>query len=243
MHGPLRVANPLCVGIVVMAAVASYPYGSSRDGVTPPVTNQMTSTVLADGGELPVFAEWIAHGSGCHATSTAAGDVSMERITTGGPKSDVYVVRFHLDQLQLTTAGRPLNEPLDFAKECAIRIQVIPPAGKRIQSLYAQTSVVSVKAVGTKLTLAGTLKIGAQALGQKIVIRPAGTAHAGEEAFVIFPGSLPEEAFPVLRCEENKLAGFDFTWIAERKEVSDAVFVEVADSKILDMVVELEDCD
>ena len=120
---------------------------------------------------------------------------------------------------------------------------MIPPAGKRIQSLYAQTSVVSVKSAGTKLTLAGTLKIGVQVLGQEIVIRPAGTAHAGEEAFMLFPGSLPEEAFPVLRCEENKLAGFDFTWIADRQEVSDAVFVEVAGSKILDMVVELDDCD
>ena len=243
MHIPLRVANLWRIGIVVVAAAVSYPYGLSRDATNAPETTQLPPSVLPDGGEVPVFAEWIAHGSGCHATSIAAGDVSMERIVYGVTKNDVHVVRFHLDQLQLTSAGRAPNAPLDFAKECAIRVQVIPPAGKRIRALYAQTSVVSVKSAGTKLTLAGTLKIGVQVLGQKIVIQQAGNVDAAEEAFVLFPGSVPEQAFPLLRCEENKLAGFDFTWIAERHNAIDAVFVEVADAKVLDLVAELEECD
>jgi len=237
-----QVARLWPMGVVIVVAAISYPYGSSFNSIVLPVDPRAARGTVPESGEVPVFAEWIALGSGCHAKSNEAGDVSMERIANTGAKNDVYVVRFHLDQYQLTSAGRPPNEPLNFAKECAIRVQVLPPPGKRIRSLYANTSVVSVKSAGTKLTLAGTLKIGAQTLGQKIVIRQAGTASAAEEAFVLFPGAEPDEVFPALSCEENKLAGFDFTWIAERHDNTDAIFVEVAADKVLDMVAELEDC-
>lgn len=233
------------IGFVMVVAMASYPHGvrwnstellvlSPRSAITPQFP-QITP-------QAPVFAEWIAHGSGCHAKSNQAGDVVMERIAQRAGVNDVHTVRFHLDQLQLTSAGRDSNAPRDFAIECALRVQVIPPAGKRIKLLRAQTSVVSVKSVGTKLTLAGTLKIGAQTLGQKIDIQPAGQKFAGNVFFDLAPGSEIDQSFPRLACGEPKLGGFDFTWIAERNAMTDEIFVEVSDDKVLEMVAELEDC-
>ena len=241
MHCQLRMFGLSAIGFVALVAAASYPYGTPYDGeyrcVLP--TPQEPAPPAP---ETPIFAEWIAHGSGCHAKSNMTGDVTMERVREQTGKNDIHIVRFHLDQLQLTSARMPPNTPLDFAKECAIRVQVIPPAGKRIKNLLAKTSVVSVKSAGTKLTMAGTLKIGAQTLDQKIVIQPATSPNAGEELFELAPGSTPEQSFPNLNCSEPKLGGFDFTWIAERRASTDQVFVEVSDAKVLEMVVEMEDC-
>lgn len=241
----VRANSLFAMGFVAAVAVASYPHGASFRSTSrfdmpapqePPPKNLQTTP------EGPIFAEWIAQGSGCHAKSNNTGDVSMERIAGGAGKNDFHMVRFHLDQLQLASARMPPNTPLDFAKECSIRVQVMPPAGKRIKSLRAHTSVVSVKSAGTKLTLAGTLRIGAQVLGQKIVIQQATSEYAGEETFELAPGAAPDQSFPSLHCSEPKLGGFDFTWIAERHETTDKVFVEVSDDKVLEMVVELEDC-
>ncbi len=241
MHCDLGTNRLLALGFVAVVGTVAYPHGRPFDAeyrfALP--TPLEPAPVF---GETPIFAEWIAQGSGCHAKSDKAGDVTMERLPGPTDKNGIHVVRFHLDQLQLTTARMPLNTPLDFAKECAIRVQVIPPAGKRIKNLFAKTSVVSVKSAGTRLTLAGTLKIGVQTLGQKIVIQQATSPQAGEETFELAPGSTPEQSFPSLSCGEPKLGGFDFTWIAERRVLTDHVFVEVGDAKVLEMVVEVEDC-
>lgn len=241
MHRHLRTNGLWAIGFVMAVGAASYPHGmqfASTHRFALPAPQKPTPAPP----ETPIFAEWIAQGSGCHAKSNKTGDVTMERVPEDPGKNGIHIVRFHLDQLQLTSARMPPKAPLDFAKECAIRVQVIPPAGKRIKNLLAKTSVVSVKSAGTKLTLAGTLKIGVQILGQKIVIQQATSQQAGEEAFELAPGSTPEQSFPGLNCSEPKLGGFDFTWIAERRETTDQVFVEVSDDKVLEMVVEVEDC-
>lgn len=241
MHCHSKPGILVTLGLVVIAAGASYPGRgplTSSNQLAPPATQTERQTAV----ETPIFAEWIAHGSGCRAKSNMAGDVFMERVAQGIQNHDRYAVRFHLDQLQLTSAGRAPDEPRDFAKECAIRVQLMPPAGKRIKGLRAKTSVLSAKSAGTKLTVAGTLKIGAQTLEQRIVIQPSGNTQAGYEEFDLAPGSGPEHAFPQLQCGEPKLGGFDFTWIAERKAMTDGVFVTVSDDKVLEMVVDLEDC-
>ncbi len=241
MHCHSKPGILVTVGLVAIAAGASYPGRgpfTSGNQLAPPTTPPEAPKAA----ETPIFAEWIAHGSGCRAKSNMAGDVFMERIAQGAQSQDRYAVRFHLDQLQLSSAGRAPDAPRDFAKECAIRVQLMPPAGKRIKGLRATTSVLSIKSAGTKLTLAGTLKIGLQTLNQRIVVEPVGSIQAGYEAFDLAPGSRAEQAFPQLQCGEPKLGGFDFTWIAERNVKTDDVFVMVSDDKVLEMVVDLEDC-
>jgi hypothetical protein len=245
MNCQLRANSLFAIGLVAAAGATAYPYGTrfesiSRFALPPPMEPLLQIPQIPSA--TPIFAEWIAHGSGCRARSNTRGDVTMERVAEVAGQKNIHTVRFHLDQLQLSSARMPPNTPLDFAKECAIRVQVMPPAGKRIKSLFAKTSVVSVKSVGTKLTLAGTLKIGALVLGQRIVIHQATAQQAGEEPFELAPGSTPDQSFPSLNCSEPKLGGFDFTWIAERRATTDHVFVEVSDAKVLELAVELEDC-
>lgn len=193
--------------------------------------------------EQPVFRDWIAFGSGCRARSDEPGDVTMERATVESGGRVVHRARFHLDQYRLTSADPPPGDPLDFARECAIRIQLGPPPGMRIARVTARTGLVSSKSEGVKLTLLAELKIGVALLGRKLTVHEAGVAHDGwKQVLRLVPGTKPDERLPELACAEGKLVGFDSTWIAERTAPTDEVSVELSGTHVLDIDAELAGC-
>lgn len=189
-----------------------------------------------------VFREWVAFGSGCRARSGEPGDVTMERRTLRSGGRVIHRARFHLDHYRLTTEDRPDGEPLDFARECAIRVQLVPPPGERIARVTARTRVASTKSESARLTVLGELKLGPASLGRKLVVHGPGEALDGrEDVFRLAPGA--EEAFPRLACAQSKLVGFDATWLAERPAAADQVFVELSGDRVLDLDAELSDCE
>ena len=227
----------------VLLVSATFLLARSFTEVRSPGPSTGSADVPPSGTDARLFFEWVAHGSGCHAMSSNPGDVAMEILPVQEEGGGVHVARFHLDHYKLASAGRPPEAPLKFARECALRLQVGPPSGKRIKSVKAKTGVVSSKSRDTKLTLAGVLKIGAQTIGEEIVVYEAGADHEHEEnALSLAPGKKPEESFPALECMEKKLVGFDYTWIVERRGRSDEVLVELSGERVLDLIVELEDC-
>ena len=194
----------------------------------------------APGAEAEVFQEWLAFGSGCRSRSTEPGDVTMRRELIERDGQRVHAARFTLDRYRLTGEGRPDDAPPAFARECAIRVQVATPPGKRIRRAIATTGVVSSKSPQAKLVLSGTLKLGMATLGKKLVAYDAGSAHGDkEDTFLLTPD---EGALPQLGCGEHKLLGFDFTWIAERRDGTDQVSAQLSGGRELLLEVELEDC-
>jgi hypothetical protein len=81
---------------------------------------------------LPLVREWFALGSGRRAKSDMPGDVTMDVVAGNSTQSNRHQYTFHLDQFRLTSARRLSDAPVRFAKECAIRLAVQPPKGKRI---------------------------------------------------------------------------------------------------------------
>lgn len=189
-----------------------------------------------------VFRDWIALGSGCRGRFDMDGDVTLERMTVPGAR-DIHRVQLRFARFRLSTAEREPDEPLNFARECAVRIQLGPPPGKRIQRVTARTGVASTKSKGAKLILLGNLELGAVTIGRKLLVYEPGTEHgAKEDSFDLASGSKPEEVLPPLSCGEGKIVGFDYTWIAERKAATDEVSVELSGDQVLELDAELSDC-
>lgn len=229
---------------VVPSAPAPTPPAAAEPSARPPEPEPGPEPDGNTGEAAPVFREWLAFGSGCRARSTQPGDVTMERFTLDSGSKVVHRARFHLDRYELTTMDRTDEQPLDFARECAVRVQLVPPAGKRIAGVTARTRVVSTKSESTRLTILGELKLGAASIGRKLLVYEAGAEQvAREDVLRLAPGASPEEAMPEVACGAGKLVGFDYTWIAERPAAADEAFVKLSGKRVLDIDAELADCE
>jgi len=191
----------------------------------------------------PVLNDWFALGSGCRAKSDIPGDVTKENLPADPMQPDLHRVRFHLDQLKLSSDTLGDKTPVKFARECAVRLNINPPAGKKIVSVRARTAVREDKAAPVKLTVVSELKIGKSTLGRKLAEFPAGSEVKGEARTIeLAPGKEPGQDFPALECGEPKIIGFDYTWIAERSSASDRVDATLAGDRTLDIEAVLADC-
>jgi hypothetical protein len=191
-----------------------------------------------------VFRDWIAVGSGCFATSSEPGDVTMERLTLKLRGREIHRARFHLDRFRFTEADRPKDEKVErFARECAVRVQLATPPGKRLTNATAFTRVVSTKSPGVRLTLFGQLRLGSAPIGHELIVHEdTESFHDKLEVFKMSPRAQPEEPLPPLECAEPKLLGFDYTWIAEPIGEGGELTVSLGGNKELDLDVEFSDC-
>lgn len=190
-----------------------------------------------------VFADWVALGSGCRGRFDKAGDVTMERVAGSATSSDVYKVRFRFERFRLSSGDRAAGAPLDFARECAVRVQLGPPAGKRVKNIVGRTQVISNKGADVKLTLLSELLIGSASLGRSVLVYDMGAAHrAKDDVFELAPDKASDPTLPALKCAERKVLGFDYSWIVERKTAGAEVSVELSGAQMLELEVELTDC-
>lgn len=236
--------------VVVVLAGAGGVSLRARQGALPPVQTEQAppERKLPVPVPLPddwqVFRDWIAVGSGCYATSSMPGDVTLNRITIQQGGKEIHRARFHIGGLRLTEADRPADQQAPrFGRECAIRVQLASPPGKRLAKVTAHTQVISTKSPGVRLMLSGQLRIGSTPIGHQLVI------HEGTESirdalnvFEVSPGTPPEEPLPPLVCAEPRLLGFDLTWIAEPTGEDGKLSVSLGGGKVLDLDVEFSDC-
>jgi hypothetical protein len=194
------------------------------------------------GAELPVLNTWFALGSGCRARSDAAGDVAMERLPQDPNRPNVYRVRFHLDSYQAASDALGANPPVKFARECAVRVNINPPAGMKLVDVHAATDVVEDKGAGVKLTVRNELKLGNATLGAADFVYDQGRAlFHHDDAIALKPG-LNGAPMPTLKCAEPKIIGYDYTFLAERPTAADEVHVQLSGAKTLDIEAELAPC-
>jgi hypothetical protein len=198
--------------------------------------------VTASSAQMPVLNTWFALGSGCRARSDAPGDVSMERVPQDPARPNVYRARFHLDSYQAASDALGENPPVKFARECAVRLNINPPAGMKLVNLHAATDVIEDKGPGVKLTVRDELKLGNATLGLSDFVYDQGKAlFHHDDAVSLTPGTngLP---MPALKCAEPKIIGFDYTFLVERPSAADEVHVQLNGAKTLEIEAELAPC-
>jgi hypothetical protein len=201
------------------------------------------ATAQAATTATPVLNDWFALGSGCRAKSDVPGDVVAEPLAADPARPNVHRVRFHLDSYKLASPMVTEGVGLKFARECAVRVNINPPAGKKIVKVTARTQVAVDKSAPVKLTVASELKLGKQSLAKNLSVTPEGEAVQGRlDDVYLVPGGEGAESFPTLECGEPKIIGFDYTWIAERKAQADGVNVRVGGDRALEIEAELADC-
>jgi hypothetical protein len=201
------------------------------------------SASAALASDRPVLNDWFALGSGCRARSDLPGNVEMKRLPEMGRTKNVYVAKFRFNNFSLGDERFP-EKLKQVGRECAVRLNINPPQGKRILSIRANTSVSVSKSPGHSLDLLAELKLGAESLGrdsQKIGI--SDTRHSAIRAIRLEAGQGYSTPLPQLGCEEPKIIGFDYSWIVSRGQGSSiAATVDLGAEKVLVIEAELGDC-
>ena len=164
----------------------------------------------------PVLNDWFALGSGCRAKSDLAGNVRMESLP--GESSDNYRVRFSFSDFALNTDKVDPSQK-KFGRECAIRLNINPPPGKKIVKIRAKTKVSATKESGPALDMLSELKLGTTSLGVSQRKAEQGERFSmRDEAVDLAAGVGANEQLPQLGCGEPKIIGFDYSWIVTREK-------------------------
>jgi hypothetical protein len=197
----------------------------------------------AYGVTKPVLNDWFALGSGCRAKFDLPGNVRMEGVPATQSASDTYQAKFVFKDFALTQSVAP-ESLAKFGRECAVRLNINPPAGKKIVGIKAITSVVASKEPGPQLDLLAELKLGSISLGNaQAKLSDASRVRQREEVIELQADALSKEKFPQLGCGEPKIIGFDYSWIATRSAgKSAAMRVELGKEKSLVIEAKLADC-
>lgn len=201
----------------------------------------LSTPIMAD--SKPILNDWFALGSGCRARSDLPGNVRMEVGTLSPSAADTYQAKFYFKDFALTQDVAP-TAMKRFGRECAIRLNINPPAGKKIVSLKAVTRVTASKEPGPELDLLAELKLGSMSLGNsQSKLGDASRVRQREEAIELQADAHSKESFPQLGCGEPKIIGFDYSWIATRKlDKTSALRVELGKEKSLVIEAKLADC-
>jgi hypothetical protein len=199
-------------------------------------------SAAASAVDKPVLNDWFALGSGCRAKSDLPGNVRMEHLDEEA-KSDVHKVRFHFTDfaLQATDANRALKK---FGRECAVRLNINPPPGKRLVGLRAVTKVQAAKESGPSLDILSELKLGSESLGTvQRKLADSASVRTTEEVIDLRAGAGSGEPLPQLGCSEPKIIGFDYSWIATRESGQNGkIKVALGRENTLTIEAKLEDC-
>lgn len=201
------------------------------------------SASAALASDRPVLNDWFALGSGCRARSDLPGNVEMKRLPDTGRSKGIYSAKFHFNNFSVLDDRFP-EKLKHYGRECAVRLNINPPQGKRILSIRANTAVSVTKNPGHSLDLLAELKLGAESLGrdsQRIGVND--TRKLAVRTIRFEAGQGTSTPLPPLGCGEPKIIGFDYSWIVSRGQGSSiAATVELGHEKALLIEAELGDC-
>ncbi len=201
------------------------------------------ATTHVDAAEKPVLNDWFALGSGCKAKSDLPGNVRAEILPSDPAKPNVYKVKFSFSGFELN--GDTVDKNVEqFARECAVRININPPKDKKIVEVRAVTSIQASKDLGASLDMNTELKIGSASLGAvRKTMAAAARSETFEDKIELASDGTKGTPLPALACGESKIIGFDYSWIAkrERKQIS-SLSVAVGKDKTLIIEATLAEC-
>lgn len=203
----------------------------------------VASSQVARASDKPVLNDWFALGSGCRARSDLIGDVEMKLQPYRDNHQRVYAAKFFLKNLRLSEVHKNAKAKR-FGLECAIRLNINPPPGKKIVALHARTKMNVAKNLGYELDLLAELKLGPMSLGQEA--RKFGIADVQDSKLhkvLLSAGQDSATALPQLGCGEPKIIGFDYSWVVSQIQTGNKIGpVELADDQSLLIEAALEEC-
>ncbi len=215
--------------------------------------------VIEDNGNEGVIGSWLAAGSGCQANSQQQGDVSMLSVKPGEKSDDHQRVTFELKKyrlkpLQQRQAGT--NSPnaetleskkarlLNYARECALRVNVNPPPGKRLKMATASAELELTKGQDAQLLVAASLKVGAETVTQsRYHFKNDESFRYRRQKVDLLPGGSAVEQFPEIDCNAKKIVGVDLTFLTNKKKEDIAVDARLFGPALLELEVTFEDCE
>jgi hypothetical protein len=191
--------------------------------------------------------DWSALGSGCKGgLEKRNGNVSLALKSNIPPGVNRYQLRFVLEKFKLESPV-PKSQGrtnLKFARDCAIRVAVNPPAGKKIQNVEAYTAYSLTKPRNTEMQAMTGLSIGMSTLSTVAMDFQKDETFSNLIREVrLAPGQSPEDKMPETKCGQSKLVGLDLLLLVNRPDDSVVVDMTLADNKVVDIIVDLEDCE
>ena len=194
--------------------------------------------------------DWSAMGSGCRGRISALEGAPvnvrfhLSHPTPGSPSR--YHLRFFLDKFKLESPV-PKDQGqtnLEFARDCAIRVALNPPSGKKIKYIEAQSFYTLSKSPDTEMATLASLSLGMSTLDTVRMDFPKSESFSSrQKELKLTPGPIPENSMPETKCGQSKLLGLDLLFYVNRpNELAKNSMVLTKDSKF-DIFVELEDCE
>lgn len=192
--------------------------------------------------------DWTAAGSGCRAQMKKAGDVVLESVRTENSKgSNLVVLRFKLNKYKLSSPPENPATSITFARECALRIVAQHGAPVRIKSIAARTPITYSKAADMVLQMQFLLRLDGEIVGQSLKETAPGQTIRNAEEVIVVTGKPSDEAQQLAKmdaksCGAAQMIGFDYTFIAARKQPQDSALIELAEDKQLEIALEIGSC-
>lgn len=189
--------------------------------------------------------DWSALGSGCRGQqSVSGGNVEFLLNPSKAPSLNRYQLRFVLERFRLESPVPRDQGPthLEFARDCAIRVALNPPPGKRIVDIEAVSNYRLSKEASSEMKTMAQLTLGMTTLATARLEFPLSqTLRKTQHELRLVPqrsaGDLAE-----VRCGQSKLLGLDLLFYINRSSPLAKVDMNLEDQEI-DVLVDLEDCD
>ena len=194
-----------------------------------------------------VIGQWMAAGSGCQASADKPGDVQLVSVETDPTNPMVHTVTFSLPQYRLKPLAvapeRPKVSLINYARECAIRLNVNPPKGYALSGVTGSTEFEVSKDNNAKLLAQATLKVGATTITKDV------KQFTKEESFKfrtmpieLIPGRTPEDETPQIECEAKKIVGIDFTFLTNKDSETALAEARIAGNGLARFKISFDKC-
>lgn len=219
------------VGSIVIAAL---PLSGRAE-----TNSKATSVTLKD---------WTAAGSGCRSQMNKPGDVELVDVRTQKSSgSELLILKFNLPKYRLISPPDNPKTSITFARECALRIAAQPQNKVQIKSIAARAPISYSKEADVGLKMQYLLRLDGEIVGQSLKEVEPGQAIRGADDIIILKGKPSEETEQIAKvnpqnCSSAHMLGFDYTFIAARKNLKDSALVQPGEEKQLEIAIEMEPC-
>ncbi len=210
-------------------------------GIMPTLTE---AAVKGDRSQEFIY-DWSALGSGCRGQqSVSEGNVEFLLNPSKAPSLNRYQLRFVLEKFRLESPVPKDQGPthLEFARDCAIRVALNPPPGKRIVDIEAVSNYRLSKEASSEMKTMAQLTLGMTTLATARLEFPSSQSlRKAQHELRLVPqrsaGDLAE-----VRCGQSKLLGLDLLFYINRSNSNAKVDMNLENREI-DVLVDLEDCE
>jgi hypothetical protein len=191
---------------------------------------QLQAAVTGDRSHEFIY-DWTSLGSGCKGQqSVEGGDVSLKLNPWKQPSLNRFQLRFNFQRFKLQSPV-PKDQGktnLEFARDCAIRVALNPPKGKRIADVEAVANYRLSKELSSEMKTLAQLTLGMTTLATTKLEFPAAEAL--------------KDDLKELRLVPQKLLGVDLLFYINRPDEKSKVDMSLQDH-VMDVVVDLEECE